>query len=102
MIEKTQDEVEGRAEQLTLPIVTPEVTWAEAVARDELAELRKQLDLVTPDEVARLLGVAEQTLAGWRCNGEGPHYVKLGKGVFYRREHLKAWIEKSAHEPVAD
>lgn len=42
--------------------------------------------LLTPAEMAKVLGVAEQTLANWRCQNRGPRYVKLGSG---RSAHIR-------------
>lgn len=87
----TTDEQEGRAEQLVLPLDdSNKVGW-----------LREQLDLITADDFAQALGIAEQTLAGWRCNKQGPSFVKLGKTVFYRREDLKVWIATCKQEPAS-
>jgi len=36
-------------------------------------------DLLTPDQVSELLGVAKSTLAKWRCTGEkNLPYIRLG------------------------
>lgn len=35
-------------------------------------------DLLTPRELAGMLGVTVGTLANWRSYGRGPEYVKLG------------------------
>lgn len=35
-------------------------------------------DLLTPEELAGMLGVRLGTLANWRSYGRGPEYVKLG------------------------
>jgi hypothetical protein len=67
--------------QLDLPI--PEPT------------LRGIVGLITPKELAEAIGVAEQTLAGWRCSNKGPSFVKLGKGVFYRLADVQKWVGDS-------
>ena len=41
------------------------------------------------------LGVAEKTLAMWRCQGKGPRFIKRGR-VFYFKEDLDAWIMQAA------
>jgi hypothetical protein len=35
---------------------------------------------------------AEQTLAKWRCLGNGPAYLKIGGRIFYAGSALNAWI----------
>ncbi len=81
----TVEEERGEAEQLDLPLISREDKISALVLRDEL-------DLISPVELARALGLAEQTLATWRSDKTGPAFVKLGKSVFYRREDLKHWI----------
>ena len=58
----------------------------------------KQVEiLVLPDgrmdtrSAAGYLGVAEKTLAMWRCQGVGPRFIKRGR-VFYYKEDLDAWL----------
>lgn len=80
---KTTEELDGVAEQLTLPYDSDNLAW-----------LREQLDLVTDDDFARALDVEPQTLAVWRTEGKGPAYAKLGKGVFYRRDAIKRWADR--------
>ncbi len=49
--------------------------------------------LLTPSEVADLLGVSVQTLAVWRCAERyALPYVKVGARVRYRAEDLKRFI----------
>ncbi len=35
-------------------------------------------DLLTPSELAVMLGMSVRTLANWRSTGKGPPYVKIG------------------------
>lgn len=50
--------------------------------------------LLSPSEVAELLGVTIQTLAVWRCEQryELP-YVKVGACVRYRRSDIERFLE---------
>jgi predicted DNA-binding transcriptional regulator AlpA len=89
--EVTLDEEQGLAEQLALPLVLAEETQQRMFAA---RALRDELDLVPADELAEALGLAEQTLAAWRSEKQGPDYVKLGKTVFYRRCGLTEWIAR--------
>ncbi|GMU81508.1 MAG: hypothetical protein AMXMBFR47_13790 [Planctomycetota bacterium] len=56
-------------------------------------------DILTPVEVAELLGVEVKTLADWRRMGGGPPFFKPGGAgqrqgrVRYRRAVLVGWIE---------
>jgi len=57
------------------------------------SELRRDIGLLTPDELGAMLSVTAPTLAQWRVEKTGPDYVKLGKSVFYRRADVLAWIQ---------
>lgn len=48
--------------------------------------------LLTPEEVAALLGVAVQTLYNWRSAGVGPASLKVGKYVRYEPAAVDAYI----------
>ena len=42
---------------------------------------------------AEYLDVAEQTLAKWRCHGEGPTFVKINSKILYRVESLEKYLQ---------
>ncbi|MES3098935.1 helix-turn-helix domain-containing protein [Sphingomonas faeni] len=49
--------------------------------------------LLTPQEVAAMLGLTERTLERWRITGEGPRYSKLSRStVRYLREDVAAFV----------
>lgn len=51
--------------------------------------------LLTPEEVAELLGVTTHTLAVWRCSQRYDlPYVKSGRLGRYRVSDLEAFIER--------
>lgn len=51
--------------------------------------------LLTRREAAAYLGVAEQTLAVWKCTGRRSlPFVKIGRLVRYRKADLDAFILK--------
>lgn len=59
---------------------------------------RKQ-PLATPCEVSEALGIPEKTLANWRCQGNGPKYLKLGgKHVRYDWADVNAWLDGQRQE----
>ena len=45
-----------------------------------------------PAGAAVYLSVSKDTLARWRCHGEGPAYVKFGRSVVYRIDALDAYL----------
>lgn len=63
-------------------------------------------DLLTPAELAAMLGMSVRTLANWRSNGKGPPYLKIGveppeghqdrRKVRYQRAVAKRWA--TAHQ----
>lgn len=46
--------------------------------------------LLTVEQTADHLGLAVSTLNKWRCNGEGPIFVKLGRAVRYKQSDIDA------------
>ena len=58
------------------------------------ARNRNLARLMTPAEVAELLGVREQTLTAWRHRGsqELP-YVKAGRLVRYKKEDVERFVQ---------
>lgn len=49
--------------------------------------------LLTTAQAAERLGMAEQTLANWRCAGVGPAYVRVGtRTIRYRSSALGQYI----------
>jgi predicted DNA-binding transcriptional regulator AlpA len=49
--------------------------------------------LRTNDLVA-LFGIPEPTWRGWRHEGRGPRYYKLGGIVMYDQSDIQAWLEE--------
>jgi hypothetical protein len=57
--------------------------------------------LMSPQQVADALGVTVQTLAVWRCTHRYDlSWVKVGRNVMYRPEHVREFIEKQTHVVV--
>lgn len=58
-------------------------------------------DLLSRQEAAEYLGVAEQTLAVWKCTGRYDlPYVKIGKLVKYKKVDLDRFIDGTKHGPL--
>jgi excisionase family DNA binding protein len=49
--------------------------------------------LLTPKDVAELLGVPEGTLEFWRYQNRGPAYIKVGRHVRYRPADIEAYLQ---------
>jgi len=52
--------------------------------------------LLTPQEIAEVLGVQPSTIYQWTHQRYIP-YVKLGKFVRFREKDVKKWVEKKAN-----
>jgi len=51
--------------------------------------------MLTPKQVAQLIGRTEVTLSEWRKLRIGPPFLKLISKVYYRREDIDAWLSAS-------
>lgn len=55
------------------------------------APLPSVADLLTPDDVAELLGVSIKTLANYRSRHTGPDYLHIGGRVYYTRSAYETY-----------
>lgn len=62
--------------------------------------------LLSPKELADILGVTPATLERWRVSGDGPKFVKLGNRahspVRYRVEDVQAFIAAQERSSTSD
>ena len=50
--------------------------------------------LLTPPQVAELIGLDHRTLANWRASGaERLPYIRVGGRIRYDRADVKEWLE---------
>jgi hypothetical protein len=58
-------------------------------------KLRRELGLMTPQELAAMLEISEYTLNGWRQTTPptGPVFVYLGRKTYYRKLDVLSWID---------
>ena len=65
----------------------------------------KSLDdssLFTPSELSDFLGVSLSTLERWRCQGEGPPFIKIGRRrIAYRSRAVRQWLEAQERSSTA-
>jgi excisionase family DNA binding protein len=60
---------------------------------------RTQMDrLLTPNEVADLLGIPLGTLYRWKATGEGPRRIRVGKHLRFRQRDVDAYLDRKADE----
>lgn len=57
------------------------------------------MPLMTETELEAKLGVDIRTIQRWRLTGEGPPYVKVGRGVRYRPEAVERWLDENTRQP---
>jgi excisionase family DNA binding protein len=55
-------------------------------------------ELLTAQELARLLKVSVHTLRAWRREGVGPPWIKVGRAIRYRRSDVERWLEQQAKD----
>jgi predicted DNA-binding transcriptional regulator AlpA len=48
--------------------------------------------VLTESETARRLGVSISGLRKWRRNSTGPRFLKIGRLIRYRTDHINAWL----------
>ena len=48
---------------------------------------------MSPVELAENFDLSEDTLADWRSQRKGPPYLKVGKNIWYLKEHIDTWAE---------
>jgi predicted site-specific integrase-resolvase len=58
------------------------------------------LELWTQAQLAALLNVKPNTLREWRRLGKGPAYIRIQKGVFYRKADVENWLEDNKVVPA--
>lgn len=52
------------------------------------------------EEAADYLGIAPNTLRGYRAKGTGPKYTRVGRSPQYRVKWLEEYLEKQTQEPI--
>jgi phage terminase Nu1 subunit (DNA packaging protein) len=62
------------------------------------AETRKDLGLMTEEQIAAVAGVDTKTVKNWRTMRFGPPFTKMGKAVLYRRESVLRWLAENERE----
>jgi hypothetical protein len=49
-------------------------------------------EYMTLEQVAKELGVCRETLARWARLGKGPPKTRVGRGIYYSRTGIAAWL----------
>lgn len=53
---------------------------------------RRQLGLLTENELAETIGVTTNTLVAWRTKRTGPPHIKFGRNIFYRAGDVAQYV----------
>ena len=89
-------------------VVTTEEELRRLMAQAVCDGIRRALkDTRLPDNTTRMqemeaagyIGVKPATLRTWRSRGKGPRFVKIGRGVWYMRRDLDAFIAAQSSSP---
>ncbi len=59
-------------------------------------------NLLSVEDAAQVVGLAESTLNKFRVYGTGPRFIKLGRAVRYRPADLDAWIEANGRVSTSE
>jgi predicted DNA-binding transcriptional regulator AlpA len=76
-----------------LQVIDEDAPPATSVPPGRSERLRDVFQLLSPADLAALIGIDERTLAVWRSAHRGPDFVRLGRAIFYRRADVLAWVE---------
>ena len=90
--EEVQPEEKPEPPPAASPVDPDVVLEIEAALDEEVVEYRQQLGLISPITLSKILGVHHDTLKGWRTEGRGPNYLKIGKRVWYSLSAVLVWL----------
>jgi hypothetical protein len=60
------------------------------------ADHEADMELLTPEEAARIVRLSPVTLRNMRCERRGPTPTYMGRRVYYLRRSLLLWLEAEA------
>jgi excisionase family DNA binding protein len=67
-----------------------------------MSDLSSARQFLTTNDLAGLLGVANNTLRRWRSEGCGPRHVKLSRrAIRYSREAVSEWLAENGQLKAA-
>lgn len=73
------------------------------MAKETKEQKKSPVALLTPAQVAEMLGVGEATLAVWRSTHRYPlRYVKIGGLVRYRPDDIERFLDERTHSGESD
>jgi hypothetical protein len=75
-----------------LDAVGADVIERTRAASTRIEKLRDSFGLLSPTDLATLIGRDERTLAVWRSQKRGPDWVALGRSIFYTKVAIESWV----------
>src|ERR1700682_4182378 len=63
--------------------------------RGEVVSITLRETLLSPEELAQNLDLSPATLATWRCQRKGPSFLRIGRKIWYPKEHVKSWLDSA-------
>ena len=60
------------------------------------------MDFISSKDFANALNVSRRTLHRWGRLGKGPHRIKVGRSVYYRRAAIEKWLATLEHDNNVD
>lgn len=57
--------------------------------------------MLTPKQVANMLGVNHRTLDNWRAEKKGPPYYKVEGFIRYKEDEVRQWLETKKQPAMA-
>lgn len=58
--------------------------------------LLMERDLLSPAELADLLGIPVGTVYQWNYRHVGPRKISVGRHIRYRRSDVEAWLDRQS------
>lgn len=60
------------------------------------AIIRRRLCILNTEELAATLQCTPNAVMGWRKEGTGPRFARLGRRIFYREADIVEWAKERA------
>ena len=57
-------------------------------------------ELLTEVAAAKQLKLSIRTLQAWRCRGEGPPFVRVGRAIRYELTAIRDWLRSNTVMPL--
>lgn len=58
--------------------------------------------LLTRESVAKRWDISVKTLDHWRWSGRGPHYIKIGREIFYRLSSIEHFEDSQERKSTSE